>query len=154
MPSGRPFRGLLALINSLDARVTALEDSGGNGGGGGLIENLGSANFSEIVYSASDIETTLDESFTQIPIPRDGQLVSLAVNPFFNLLDGEAVITVRVNGQDTALQINVPGGDSSVLTANAVVPVAAGDVVSLQTDTTGVQNGFIIFRASYELELE
>ncbi len=33
VPSGKPFQGLLALINDLDTRVTDLESSGGDGGG-------------------------------------------------------------------------------------------------------------------------
>ena len=108
-PRGKPFKGLLDLIRSLDNRVTALESSGGGGGGGGgVIESLGLAFQGEVVYSASGASREFQEGPTQIPIPSDGQLLSLAINPFSNSLDGLAVITVRLNGQDTTLQIDVP----------------------------------------------
>ncbi len=38
-----PFQEILAIIDRLEVRVKDLEDSGGNGGGGGLIENSGFA---------------------------------------------------------------------------------------------------------------
>ena len=131
------------------------EDGGGGGGGGGLIEILGLAFADEVVYSASGASKDSQEGPTQIPIPSDGQLLSLAINPFQNELDGPAIITVRLNGENTTLQINVPQGSTDVVIVDSVVDVTAGDLVSLQTDTdiTGATSGFIQFRATYELGL-
>ncbi len=149
VPQGNPFQGLLALIDGLDARVTNLEASGG--GGGGVFEAArGEALAGEIRYSISASGNILNEEDAQIPIPRDGELLSLAVNPFFNTLDGGAEITVRLNAVDTALQIVVPSDSTDVITTTAVVPVVAGNLLSLEYDTTGAEEGSIRFIATYE----
>ena len=60
----------------------------------------------------------------------------LVVNPFLDLLDGDAVITVRLNGVDTALLVIGESLNFDVQIVESVVAVAASDFMSLQVETT------------------
>ncbi len=92
----------------------------------------------------------------QSPIPRAGNLVSLAVNTMTNTLDNTAVFTVRVNGVDTTLQISVSAGVTSVQTIESNVDVVVtDDLVSLEIDTrTSTSGGIIEFIAVYEYQVD
>ena len=84
--------------------------------GGGVFEAArGEALAGEIRYSISASGNILNEEDAQIPIPRDGELLSLADNPISNTLDGDAVITVRLNAVETALKIVVPSSSTGVM---------------------------------------
>ena len=92
------------------------------------------------------------EQEAQWPVPRDGRLVSLAVNPYDNSeLNGKVLIKVRVNGSDTALQIAVPPNSTAVETFKTTVPVLAGDLMSLQVDTRAASSaGYCCASIIYE----
>jgi len=125
-------------------------DSGS--GGGGLIVAAGTVSNNEVRYSTrTTIGLALSvESNAQIPLPRDGELVSLAVNPVSNTYDQAVELTVRLNGADTTLQVSVPAASTSVEIIESVVNVIAGDLVSLEIDATATTTGFFEFFATYE----
>lgn len=117
-------------IDDLQAQVDALGGGGlfttGTGGSvvaDGRVEYFGLTRFE------------INEVAAQLPIPRDGELFALAVFPRRNDLTGIATFTVRLNGADTNLQINVPAGSTAVHTIESVVNVSAGDLVALEIDT-------------------
>ena len=121
--------------------------------GGGLIREQVGLGAGGVAYVNLNSRTNV-EAATQYPLPRDGEFVSFAVNPFKNTLGGgEAILTVRVNGASTSLQILVSAGSTAVQTLTLTPPleVFAGDLISFQIDTTSaVGGGEIIFEASYE----
>jgi len=132
-------------IDDLQAQVDAL-------GGGGLFTPGGTISEGQVMYSNSlrpGPET--NEVAAQFPIPRDGELFALAVFPRRNDLTGIATFTVRLNGTDTNLQINVPAGSTAVHTIESVVNVSAGDLVVLEIDTEAAGGRSVIsFAATYE----
>ena len=118
--------------------------------GGGLIVALGSAAFGEVVCRGARITRGTCGAITQFPSPRDGQLLSLAVHSQLNRLDEATILTVRLNDADTELQINMPAGSTSVDIVESVVSVAAGDLVSLEVDTTAAAAGNANFITALE----
>jgi len=122
-------------IDDLQAQVDAL-------GGGGLFTPGGSVANGQVMYSNSlRPGPEINEVAAQLPIPRDGELFALAVWPRVNTLTGIATFTVRLNGADTNLQINVPAGSTAVHTIESVVNVSAGDLVALEIDTEAAGGG-------------
>ena len=84
---------------------------------------------------------------------RDGKLISLAVNTWDNTADGIAIITVLVNGADTALQIQVPAGSQVVQIITTDVSVQAGDLVVIESDGS-FPNGTVRFQATFEYQAD
>ena len=125
-------------------------------GGGGLIVAAGLVSNNDLRYSTG---TTLElglsvESNTQLPLPRDGELVSLAVRPVLNTYDQAVELTVRLNGADTTLQVSVPAASTSVEIMESVVNVVAGDLVSLEIDSLATTTGAFHFFATYEYRVQ
>ncbi len=125
------------------------------GGGGGLFVTRNVINAFVLSYVVDGFEATTEVK-GQSPIPRAGNLVSLAVNTMTNTLDNTAVFTVRVNGVDTTLQISVSAGVTSVQTIESNVDVVVtDDLVSLEIDTrTSTSGGIIEFIAVYEYQVD
>jgi len=96
-------------IDDLQAQVDAL-------GGGGLFWSKGTVQNGNVRYSNNTQAVEDTEAAVQLPIPRDGELFALAVWPRVNTLTGIATFTVRLNGADTNLQINVAAGSTAVYT--------------------------------------
>ncbi len=121
----------------------------GEGTGGGLLFWI-FCGPPGVVWYVNPYSVTTVEREAQFPVPRDGRLVSLAVNPWDSELDGDALITVRVNGSDSALQIAVPFGSTAVETFKTTVPVLAGNLLSLQVDTRAASSGGFCAQIIYE----
>ncbi len=123
----------------------------GEGTGGGLLSWLFCAPAGVVWYLRADGVDPVEQE-AQWPVPRDGRLVSLAVNPYDNSeLNGKVLIKVRVNGSDTALQIAVPPNSTAVETFKTTVPVLAGDLMSLQVDTRAASSaGYCCASIIYE----
>ena len=94
------------------------------------------------------------ENGGQLPIPNDGRILSLAVNTYYNTLDANAEITVRLNGKDTALKITVPSSSTSVQTTTANINMSVDDLVSLEVDATAAETGGMKFNATYAFKLK
>ncbi len=69
-----------------------------------------------------------------IPIPSDGQFVSLAIQPVENFRSDDSIFTLMVNGSPTTLTATVPDGSMSVVLASSVVPVSAGDLITMRVE--------------------
>jgi len=80
--------------------------------------------------------------------------LSLAVNTYYNTLDANAEITVRLNAKDTALKITVPSSSTSVQTTTANINMSVGDLVSLEVDATAAETGGMKFNATYAFKLK
>ena len=119
-------------------------------GGGSLITAFCEAPQSgAITYSPGTASVSSDINFA-IPIPGDGKLTSLAVNPYANTLSDSTIVTLLVNGADTALAITIPPVSTAVQIVTVNVPVAAGDLVTLKTDTQLSNSGKSDCFATYE----
>ncbi len=109
------------------------------GGGGGadslLITSNGSAFPGFVFNHAWGLICSIFES-CQIPLPRPGKSVSLIVAPLINSLDGDTTYTVLVNGADTLLTVTIPSLSLVPLLIEVDVPVAAWDLVTLESDAT------------------
>ena len=123
--------------------------SPGEAGGGGVFAAIGSygggASSCSSFYGAAG-SCTPDRA---VPLPRDGKIVSLAVNPHVNTRATTANFAVNVNGVDTALLIQVPPGSTSIQVINADVSVQAGDLVVLRgTGVDGDNSGTVSITAT------
>ena len=117
--------------------------------GGGIFAVGGGVFAGDVRYGVGPAGTDDIEPSAQFPIPTDGQLTVLAVSPTFNTLDDVAQFTVRLNGSDTALELDVPAASTAVGLVIANVDVVAGDLVTLKIDTTAAGSGSVNFRATY-----
>jgi len=104
----------------------------GEAGGGGVFATVGSYGGGVSSCSSFYGPSGSCQPDREVPLPRDGKLASLAINPYDNTRATTANFTVLVNGINTALQIQVPPGSTSVQVINADVSVQAGDLVVLQ----------------------
>jgi len=116
-------------------------DIGGGGGGGvgmgGVFANANSAVFSgqqDYLIGGSKATT---EGEGRAPVPAAGNFSKLYVLPdSVNTLDGDTIVTVRVNGAPTALTATVPALSSAQVSDLVnVAAVAAGDNFSIEVDT-------------------
>lgn len=145
---GQPFNSLQNQINALQAQINAL----GTGGGASGLLFAGWRSFpGTVTYSSDGALFWFDEASATVPIPRDGRLMSLAVYPQINGLTGPALFTVRLNGTDTALQVAIPAGSTSVNIVDPAVsvPVLAGDLVTLRVDASAAGGTEIRYRATW-----
>jgi len=118
------------MVTGIDAsgKVTCVSTSSG----GGILPGFCSTQAGAITFSAG-MDRRADPTYG-LPIPGDGTFTSLAVNPFTNTFDGDTVVTVVVNGADTALAITIPAGSTAIQIDTSDVPVLAGDFVALKLD--------------------
>lgn len=131
-------------------------DLGGSGGAGvgmgGIFANLGAgtplaAPAVDYVLGAAKSATEADGGFL---IPADGNLSNLFALPFANSMDDVTLVTVRVASAGTPLAVSVPAGGVVLVSDTAtVVPVSAGDLVSIELDSSastlgGTIRGFAI----------
>jgi len=120
---------------------------------GGMFQVRGTLGAAQAIsyYSASFQETV--EARVSYPIPRDGILVSLAINPFENTTDANTVFTLRINGVDTELSISIPPSSTAVATTtHAGVAVSVGDLVSLESDQSASTVGNMRFTGMWEID--
>jgi len=141
-----------AIAFFLGAAITVSAAKPSRAGGSLIIANCSINSIEERVYSPGGTRRSPDSNHAH-PIPGDGKLTSLAVNPTTQglpLLDGDTIVTVLVNGADTDLEIIIEPGSSEVKVLTLDVPVSTGDLVTLRTDallsTTGQQRCY----ATYE----
>jgi hypothetical protein len=93
------------------------------------------------------------EARNRFAAPRDGTIQNLFVVPNQALAAGsEVVVTVRVNGADTALAVTLTPADGVIGKGNAVnfVNVSQGDLISVQFEETQGVNSTANVRASFE----
>ncbi len=110
-------------------KVTCVSTSSG----GGILSGFCGGTAGVIQFSAGWERRGSDPTYG-LPMPGDGTFTSLAVNPFTNTFDGDTVVTVVVNGADTALAITIPAGSTAIQIDTSDVPVLAGDFVALKLD--------------------
>jgi len=118
------------VVTGVDAsgKVTCVSTSSG----GGMISSFCSGTNGRIQYSAGWGRES--DATAGLPMPGDGTFTSLGVNPFNNNLDGDTIVTLVVNGADTALAITIPAGSTAIQIVTSDVPVLAGDLVALKLD--------------------
>lgn len=102
----------------------------------------GSVGFNTTGYLGPGADDVLfGEAGGRALMPRAGVLRSLRVFLDANTLNGNAVVTVRVNGVDTALQVTLPAGVTEGQDLDDQVAVAAADRVTVEIDTTAAGVG-------------
>ena len=118
------------VVTGVDAsgKVTCVSTSSG----GGILPASCHVTAGQIVFSAG-MDRRADPTYG-LPMPGDGTFTSLAVNPITNTFNGDTIVTVVVNGADTALVITIPAGSTAIQIDTSDVPVLAGDFVALKID--------------------
>ncbi len=110
-----------------------------SGGNSGASITDGNSNFLSVTgHKAVDPS----EGDVQIVAPRAGTLRDFFVNVGINSLNGNMVLTVRINGVDTSITVtfgSTETGEQSDTTNTATV--AAGDLLSIEVDTTAASAG-------------
>lgn len=163
---GIPFQQIWHAITDLQEQIDNIQlipgpqgeqgppgEQGPKGEGGGLFSM-------HTVVENGDVECTTENlggrcpEIPGMPIPRDGKLVSLAVNIYENTLNNTAKITVLVNDTSTALQLQVPAGPTSIETIVTDVGVKAGDLIKLEVDATAAGAGVIRITATTEYQAD
>lgn len=142
-PAG-PLNGIQQQLSALESRVASLEAQLASGpltaSGGGLILSYGWIGPGAVRYSINPLGTS--GATANAPIPADGALTALAVNPVSNTLaGGTGRVVVVLNGQETALSVTIGTNSMDVLVLPANVPVSAGDRITVKFDGTGVTGG-------------
>ena len=118
--------------------------------GGVLITFAGDISNSQLLYNPTSQANSNNITDAQILIPKDTELLSLAVNIPLNTLDADATITVILNGGDTSLQVIIPAGTTPKAIVESVVNVVANDLVVLEVDATAAGSGTMRFLAIVE----
>jgi hypothetical protein len=86
----------------------------------------------------------------QFVAPRAGNLSGLFVQAAVNSLDGDAIVTLRINGAPTAVRVTIPPLGVALVsdTVNSAV-VAAGDLISLEVDAATAPSAGSVSNIAY-----